>query len=133
MNTNTVKTLQLIRTATKLETDWWQVLRGSASTGAKEDESISPCYGPFSLGGRLETYETCIYLSFQIFSGRGKPRITETADTESVDTWARLYFDNQIKRNDVGGACGRKVREERCMQGFGDGTWHKETTSKAQA
>jgi hypothetical protein len=41
--------------------------------------------------------------------------------------------DNQIKRNDVGGACGRKVREEMCMKGFGDGTWRKETTSKAQA
>jgi hypothetical protein len=32
-----------------------------------------------------------IFLKFSIFfSGRGKPRITETADTESVDTGARL-------------------------------------------
>jgi hypothetical protein len=54
---------------------------------------ISPCYGPFSLGARFETYEPFISLIFQfIFSGRGKPWITETADTESVDTGARLYY-----------------------------------------
>jgi hypothetical protein len=28
---------------------------------------ISPCYGPFSLGGRFETYEPLIYLIFQFF------------------------------------------------------------------
>jgi hypothetical protein len=47
---------------------------------------ISPCYGPFSLGARFETYEAFGSLIFQFFSsGRAKPRITETADTESVD------------------------------------------------
>jgi hypothetical protein len=52
---------------------------------------ISPCYGPFSLGGRFDTYEPFISLIFQVFfSGRGEPRITETADTESVNTGARL-------------------------------------------
>jgi hypothetical protein len=33
-----------------------------------------------------------LYLIFQFFSGCGKPRITETADTESVETVARLYL-----------------------------------------
>jgi hypothetical protein len=28
---------------------------------------ISPCYGPFSLGGRFETYEPFIYLIFIFF------------------------------------------------------------------
>jgi hypothetical protein len=69
-------------------------------TGTKEDESItgrvlgcwiSPCYSPFSLGARFETYEPYISLIFNSFSGRGEPLITETTDTESVDTGAGLY------------------------------------------
>jgi hypothetical protein len=53
---------------------------------------ISPCYGPFSLGASFESYEPFISLIFQFcFSGSSKPRITETAETESVDTGARLY------------------------------------------
>jgi hypothetical protein len=46
----------------------------------------SPCYRPFSLGGRFETYKPFISLIFQFFSGRGEPQITETADSEPVDT-----------------------------------------------
>jgi hypothetical protein len=53
---------------------------------------ISPCYSPFSLGGRFETYEPFISLIFQFFSGRGEPQITETVGTESVDTGAQLYL-----------------------------------------
>jgi hypothetical protein len=52
-----------------------------------------PCYGPFSLGGRFETYETFISLIFQFFSGRGEARGTETTDNESVDTGAHLYIN----------------------------------------
>jgi hypothetical protein len=52
---------------------------------------ISPCYGSFSLGGRFEIYEPFISLIFQYTGGSGKPRITEAADKESVDTGARLY------------------------------------------
>jgi hypothetical protein len=53
------------------------------STGAKKDESsiwarlgrwVSPCFGPFSLGGRFQTYEPSISVIFLFFS-RGKPRI----------------------------------------------------------
>jgi hypothetical protein len=33
---------------------------------------ISPCYGPFSLGGTFDTYEPFISLIFNFFSGRGK-------------------------------------------------------------
>jgi hypothetical protein len=51
---------------------------------------ISPCSGPVWLGARFENYEQFISLIFNFFSGRGKPRITETANTESVDMGARL-------------------------------------------
>jgi hypothetical protein len=44
------------------------------------------------LGTRFETYELFISLIFKFFSGRGTPRITETADTESADMGARLYM-----------------------------------------
>jgi hypothetical protein len=46
---------------------------------------ISPCYSPFSLGGRFETYETFISLIFPYLWDRGEQRITEAADTESAD------------------------------------------------
>ena len=37
---------------------------------------VSPCYGPFPLGARLETYERFISSVFKfLFSGGGKPRI----------------------------------------------------------
>jgi hypothetical protein len=36
--------------------------------------------------------QTVYFLIFQFFSGRGKPRITETAVIESVNTEARLYL-----------------------------------------
>jgi hypothetical protein len=83
-----------MRTARKLEAEWRQVLWGSVSTGTKEDKSstrrvwsagVHHVTGPFSLGGRFESYEPFIYLIFNFFSGRGKPRINE-----AVDTGARL-------------------------------------------
>jgi hypothetical protein len=43
-------------------------------------------------GAQFETYESFISGIFHlIFSGHGKPRITETADTESADTGVLLY------------------------------------------
>jgi hypothetical protein len=57
-------------------------------------------FSPLSFGGRFVTYEPFISLIFQLFfSGRGEPRITETADTESVDTGARLYM--QLSKLDI--------------------------------
>jgi hypothetical protein len=55
------------------------------------DPPISSCNGPFSLGGSFEIYEPFISLIFQFISGRGEPRVTETANTKSVNTGARLY------------------------------------------
>jgi hypothetical protein len=52
---------------------------------------ILTCYGLFSLGGHFETYKTFNSSIFQFFSGHGEPQITETTDTESVDTGAQLY------------------------------------------
>jgi hypothetical protein len=53
---------------------------------------ISQCSGPFSLDARFETYEPFISLIFQFFLWRVKPWITETADTESADMGAQLYW-----------------------------------------
>jgi hypothetical protein len=74
-----------MRAARKLEAEWRQVLRGSVSTGAKEDESgigrnwaavFHHVSAPFSLDARFETYEPFISFSiFFYFSGSGKPRI----------------------------------------------------------
>ena len=46
---------------------------------------ISPCYGHFSLGSRVETYKPFISLIFHFFFG---PR--QTAASESADTGVRL-------------------------------------------
>jgi hypothetical protein len=48
---------------------------------------------------RLATVFKLIYLFFQFsFSGGGKPRITETTDTESENTRARLHFQCFLNR-----------------------------------
>jgi hypothetical protein len=57
---------------------------------------ISQCYGPFLLGAHFETYEPFISLIFQFFLSRSKPQITETTDTESADTRARLYYTSPV-------------------------------------
>ena len=74
-------------------------LRGSVGSGTIEDESSNGRVwaagfhhvSARSRWARLETYEPFISLIFQFFSGRGKPRITETAETKSADTGVRLY------------------------------------------
>jgi hypothetical protein len=70
----------------------WYGGRGRRVRWARLGCWISQCFDPFSLGALFETYEPFIALVFKFFSGRGKPRITETTDTESVDTVARLYY-----------------------------------------
>jgi hypothetical protein len=44
------------------------------------------------LAGRLKLTNHLFLLIFQFFLGCSEPRITETADTESADTGARLYY-----------------------------------------
>jgi hypothetical protein len=99
LNTNTVIMWQLMRTVRTLKAELRQILQGSTSRGAKEDESstgrvwdlgcwISPCYGLFSLGRHFETYETFIYLIFKFFSGHSELQITEAAYTVSADMGA---------------------------------------------
>jgi len=43
------------------------------------------------------------------------------------------YLDDQIKKNEMDGACSTYGGEERCIQGFGGKTWRKETTWETQA
>jgi hypothetical protein len=38
------------------------------------------------------------------------------------------YSGHHIKKNEMGGACSRREREERCIVGFGGETGWKETT-----
>jgi hypothetical protein len=65
-----------MRTSRRLEAEWKLVLRGSVSTGEKEDELNTGCVlaagfhhvtAPFSLGERFETYEAFISLIFNFF------------------------------------------------------------------
>jgi hypothetical protein len=37
----------------------------------------------------------------------------------------KYYSDDQIEKNEMGGACSRSVGEERCIQGFGGETCGK--------
>jgi hypothetical protein len=85
-----ITTRQLMRTARMLEAEWWQVLRGSVSTGTKEDESstghvwaavfhhVMTCS---RLARVMWNLWTVYLLNFQFFfvfflMGGGKTRIT---------------------------------------------------------
>jgi hypothetical protein len=75
LNTNNAISWQLMRTARTLEAEWRQVLRGSVSTGAKENESSTVCVWTAgfhyvtarSRKARFETYEPFISLIFKFF------------------------------------------------------------------
>jgi hypothetical protein len=43
------------------------------------------------------------------------------------------YSGDQIKKNEMGGACSKHERKERCIQNSGGETREKETTRKTQA
>jgi hypothetical protein len=67
-----------MQTERTLEAKLKKVLWGKREYGGKEKSVkywatlgcwISPCYGPFSLGARFETYEPFISLIFTFFFG----------------------------------------------------------------
>jgi hypothetical protein len=66
---------QLIRTATTLETKWWQVCGEVCLQGQSKMNQVLGTFGlldftmsgPFSPGACFETYELFISLVFQIF------------------------------------------------------------------
>jgi hypothetical protein len=89
-----------MRTARTLEAELRQVLWESVSTGAKEDEShtgrvwaagFHHVTAHSRLAHVLKLYEPSTSLISTFFLCWGKPQITETTDTESVDTEAHLY------------------------------------------
>jgi hypothetical protein len=84
---------------------------GKVCTGRVWDCWISPCHGPFSLDGRFKTYKPFIHLIFQFSSGRGEPRTTETAGTESVDTGAQLYLHDSTGNVTRSNECVTKLIE----------------------
>jgi hypothetical protein len=69
-------------------------------TVTKEDESSTGCV--WTAGFHHVTARSCLacilkltnsfFFNFPIFSGSGKLWITETTDTESVDTGAQIYL-----------------------------------------
>jgi hypothetical protein len=84
-----------------LEAEWSQVLWGSVSTGEKEDESSTGRVR--AAGFHRVTTRSCLAQIFEIYEpfvssiskffwgGRGKLQVTETDDTEPVDTGAHQY------------------------------------------
>jgi hypothetical protein len=76
-----------MRTARTLEAEWRQVLLGSVSTGAKEDESstgrvlAAGFHHVTTRSGLAGVSARTVYLfNFPFFfSGRGEPRVTETS------------------------------------------------------
>jgi hypothetical protein len=98
---NVFQDLLWLRLARTLEAEWRQVLRRSMGTGTKEHESSTGriCAAGFhhvkarSRLAHVLKLTNRLFLKFSNFSPRhGKPRITETAYTESADTGARLYW-----------------------------------------
>jgi hypothetical protein len=104
VNTNSAIMRQIMQTAIMLEAEWRQVLQGSVSKGAKEDESSTGRVS--AVGFHHVTARCCLvhvlklmnrlfnFLIFFFGGGGGchEPRITETVDTESVDVEACLYL-----------------------------------------
>jgi hypothetical protein len=86
-----------MRTARTLEAEWTQFLRGSASTGANKDESSTGrvwTAGFHDATTRFRLARVLKLFNFQFFLwGCHEPRLTETADTKSVDTGAHLYLE----------------------------------------
>ena len=76
---------------------------------------ISPCYGPFSLGARFETYEPFISLIFQIVSGRDKqlrlnPRIRRFACIWKQPYQIKIAFLTKLMQIKAGNACYHSVQ-----------------------
>jgi hypothetical protein len=100
LNTNTAITRQLIRTAKTLEEEWWQVWGEACVRGQRKMSQVPGAFGllDFTMLRSVLAWRafwklwTFYFFNFpNYFSGRGKPRLTETADTEFADTGIRLY------------------------------------------
>jgi hypothetical protein len=46
------------------------------------------------------------------------------------DLYCSHNYSSELNKNEMGGACGTYVRQERCIQDFGGEKWRKETTEK---
>jgi hypothetical protein len=89
-----------------------RVKRASVGTETKRDESCTERDGAGRFhqftqnGAQLETYELFISRIFHLIFSGGKPRITETADTESADAGvmyvmiAYMGLGGQVQQSD---------------------------------
>ena len=90
-------TWQLIQTARMLEAEWWQVCGEAWVQGQRK---ISQVLGTFGLLDCTMLQPVLAWRAFFklmnhlfiFFLGRGKPRISETVDTESAEMGVRLYI-----------------------------------------
>jgi hypothetical protein len=91
LNTITAITRQLIRTARKLEAEWWQVCREAGVRGQRKISQILAAFGllDFTMSRPVLAWRSfwnlwnVYFFNFQNFFG---PLITETANTESTET-----------------------------------------------
>jgi hypothetical protein len=95
-----VITRQLVGTARTLGAEWWQVCGEAWVRGQSKMSQVMGAFGllgftmlrPILAWRAFWNICTVYFFNFPKFlSGRGKPRITETADTESADTGVHLY------------------------------------------
>jgi len=108
LNTNTAITRQIIRTVRTLEAEWWQVCGEAWQQGQRKMSQVMGAFGlldftmlqPVLAWRAFWNLWNVYFFNFPNFSGRGKPRLTETANTESADTGVRLYSDFSIKPNE---------------------------------
>ena len=101
LNVNTAITQQLIGTARTLEAEWLQVCREAWVQGHSKMSQVLGTLGlldftmlrPVLAWHAFWNLWSSISLIFPNFLGRGKPRVTETMDTESAEMGgsARIY------------------------------------------
>jgi len=93
LNTNTAITRQLVRKARTLEAEWWQVCGEAWVRGQRKMSQVLAEFGllDFTLLRPILSWRAfwnlriVYFFNFpNIFSGRGEPRIIETADMESA-------------------------------------------------
>jgi hypothetical protein len=109
LNTNTAITQPLLQTATTLEAEWWQVCGEAWVRGHKKMSQVLGAFGlldfimlrPVLAWSAFWNLSTVYFFNFPIlFSGRGKWRITETAD-RGPPVYKKNLFTTLRKQQEV--------------------------------
>jgi len=121
----------VIWTARTLEAEWWQVCGEEWVRGKRKMSQVQGALGlmyftmlrPVVAWSAFWNLWNVYFFNFpNIFSGRGQPRITETAYTESADTAVHLYLEKtELKQCDCSAVCWLVVRQNMvcvCFRNF---------------